>query len=147
MKEASLWASFRKGFPSSSGKLIRLESPVTPGFPDAVAFLGGSPALVVMIEAKVAQNIKEPHRCRFRPEQVLFHRQMTNLGQPVYTLVGHNDGWRGLLDGSRTKEFHENGFRLSDLEVFWQGAKTPWDDLVGFWVDRIGMENRPVPKK
>lgn len=129
MKEASLWAAFRKDFPAKVGRLIRVESPVTPGHPDAVLYLSGTPALVLMIEAKVAKNINEPHRCIFRQDQVLFHRQMTKIGQPVVTLVGHNDGWRGFLDGAKTGEYKSNGFRQSDLILSWQGAKTPWADV------------------
>ena len=100
--ETRLWKSFKKLLKDGEGYLVsRLESYVTPGFPDCVIFHNVTGFFTV--ELKIIQPNK---RIKFSVFQKAWNLRHANAGASVYILVG------GLAKG-HVKLFH--GASIEDL--------------------------------
>ena len=93
--ETRLWKSLKKCLKDGKGYLVsRLESYVTPGFPDCVIFHNVTGFFT--IELKIIQPNK---KIKFSVFQKAWNLRHANAGAPVYILVG------GLAKG-HVKLFH-----------------------------------------
>ena len=93
--ETRLWKSLKKCLESGEGYIVsRLESYVTPGFPDCLIFHNVTGFFT--IELKV---IHSNNKCIISPFQKAWNLRHANVGAPVYILVG------GLAKG-HVKLFH-----------------------------------------
>ena len=100
--ETRLWKSLKKCLKDGDGYLVsRLESYVTPGFPDCLIFHNVTGFFT--IELKV---IHSNNKCIISPFQKAWNLRHANAGAPVYILVG------GLAKG-HVKLFH--GASIEDL--------------------------------
>ena len=116
--ETRLWKSLKKCLKSGDGYIVsRLESYVTPGFPDCLIFHNVTGFFTV--ELKV---IHSNNKCIISPFQKAWNLRHANAGAPVYVLVG------GLADG-HVKLFH--GASIEDL-----GQKT-MDLVPGLYEGRL----------
>ena len=116
--ETRLWKSLKKCLKSGDGYIVsRLESYVTPGFPDCLIFHNVTGFFT--IELKV---IKRNNKCTLSSFQRAWNLRHANAGAPVYILVG------GLRD-NRVKLFH--GASIEDL-----GQKTV-DQVPGLYEGKI----------
>jgi len=120
--ETRLWKTLKKYL--SDGKYIvsRLESYVTPGFPDCVIFHNVTGFFT--IELKIAQH---NNRIIPSPFQIAWNLRHSNAGAPVFILVGGlPKGHVKLFHGSQTKELGQRTLdqvpglyegRLEDLDL------------------------------
>ena len=93
--ETRLWKSLKKCLKAGDGYIVsRLESYVTPGFPDCLIFHNVTGFFT--LELKVIHCNK---KCIISPFQKAWNLRHANAGAPVYILVG------GLADG-HVKLFH-----------------------------------------
>ena len=93
--ETRLWKSLKKCLKSGDGYIVsRLESYVTPGFPDCLIFHNVTGFFT--IELKV---IHSNNKCIISPFQKAWNLRHANASAPVYILVG------GLAKG-HVKLFH-----------------------------------------
>ena len=115
--ETRLWKSLKKCLDGGDYIISRLESYVTPGFPDCLIFHNVTGFFTV--ELKVAHS---NNKCIISPFQKAWNLRHANAGAPVFILVG------GLAKG-HVKLFH--GASIKDL-----GQKTV--DLVpGLYEGRL----------
>ena len=107
--ETRLWKSLKKCLKAGDGYIVsRLESYVTPGFPDCLIFHNVTGFFTV--ELKVIQCNK---KCIISPFQRAWNLRHANAGAPVYILLGGlKDNRVKLFHGSQTKEL---GQRAVDL--------------------------------
>jgi len=120
--ETRLWKTLKRYL--SDGKYIvsRLESYVTPGFPDCVIFHNVTGFFT--IELKIMQP---NNKVKFSPFQKAWNLRHANAGAPVYILVGGlSDGHVKLFHGSQTKDLGQMTLdqapglyegRLEDLDL------------------------------
>ena len=100
--ETRLWQNLKRCLKSGDGYIVsRLESYVTPGFPDCLIFHNVTGFFT--IELKVIQR---NNKCIISPFQRAWNLRHANAGAPVYILVG------GLAKG-HVKLFH--GASIKDL--------------------------------
>ena len=107
--ETRLWKSLKKCLKAGDGYIVsRLESYVTPGFPDCLIFHNVTGFFTV--ELKV---IHSNNKCIISPFQRAWNLRHANAGAPVYILVGGlKDKGVKLFHGTQTKEL---GQRAVDL--------------------------------
>ena len=107
--ETRLWKNLKTCLKSGDGYIVsRLESYVTPGFPDCLIFHNVTGFFT--LELKVIQCNK---KCIISPFQRAWNLRHANAGAPVYILVGGLKGNRvKLFQGTQTKEL---GQRAVDL--------------------------------
>ena len=116
--ETRLWKSLKKCLKSGYGYIIsRLESYVTPGFPDCLIFHNVTGFFT--IELKIVQP---NNKVKFSVFQKAWNLRHANAGAPVYILVG------GLAKG-HVKLFH--GASIEDL-----GQRTV-DKVPGLYEGRL----------
>jgi len=100
--ETRLWKSLKKCLKVGDGYIVsRLESYVTPGFPDCLIFHNVTGFFTVELKVIQCNN-----KCIISPFQKAWNLRHANAGAPVYILVG------GLAKG-RVKLFH--GESIKDL--------------------------------
>ena len=98
--ETRLWKSLKKCLKDGDYIVSRLESYVTPGFPDCLIFHNVTGFFT--IELKV---IHSNNKCIISPFQKAWNLRHANAGAPVYILVGGlAKGHVKLFHGSQTKE-------------------------------------------
>ena len=99
--ETRLWKSLKKCLKAGDGYIVsRLESYVTPGFPDCLIFHNVTGFFT--LELKVIQC---NNKCIISPFQRAWNLRHANAGAPVYILVGGlKDKGVKLFHGSQTKE-------------------------------------------
>jgi len=107
--ETRLWKSLKKCLKAGDGYIVsRLESYVTPGFPDCLIFHNVTGFFT--LELKVIQCNK---KCIISPFQRAWNLRHANAGAPVYILLGGlKDNRVKLFHGSQTMEL---GQRAVDL--------------------------------
>ena len=107
--ETRLWKSLKKCLMAGDGYIVsRLESYVTPGFPDCLIFHNVTGFFT--LELKVIHCNK---KCIISPFQIAWNLRHANAGAPVYILLGGlKDNRVKLFHGSQTKEL---GQRAVDL--------------------------------
>ena len=121
--ETRLWKSLKKCLKDGKGYLVsRLESYVTPGFPDCLIFHNVTGFFT--LELKVIQCNK---KCIISPFQRAWNLRHANAGAPVYILVGGlKDNRVKLFHGTQTKELGQRAVdqvpglyegRLEDLDL------------------------------
>ena len=115
--ETRLWKNLKKCLSGGNYIVSRLESYVTPGFPDCLIFHNITGFFT--IELKV---IHSNNKCIISPFQKAWNLRHANAGAPVYILVG------GLAKG-HVKLFH--GASIKDL-----GQKTV-DQVPGLYEGRL----------
>ena len=120
--ETRLWKTLKKYL--SDGKYIvsRLESYITPGFPDCLVF--HESVGFFTIELKIINN---NNRITLSPLQKAWNLRHANAGAPVYILVGGlKDNRVKLFHGTQTKELGQRAVdqvpglyegRLEDLDL------------------------------
>ena len=129
--ETRLWKSLKKCLKAGDGYIVsRLESYVTPGFPDCLIFHNVTGFFT--LELKVIQCNK---KCIISPFQRAWNLRHANVGAPVYILVGGlKDNRVKLFHGSQTKELGQRAIdlvpglydgRLEDLDLRQIVAETP----------------------
>ena len=93
--ETRLWKNLKTCLKSGDGYIVsRLESYVTPGFPDCLIFHNVTGFFTVELKVIQCNN-----KCIISPFQRAWNLRHANAGAPVYILVG------GLKD-NRVKLFH-----------------------------------------
>ena len=99
--ETRLWKNLKTCLKSGDGYIVsRLESYVTPGFPDCLIFHNVTGFFT--LELKVIQCNK---KCIISPFQRAWNLRHANAGAPVYILLGGlKDNNVKLFHGSRTEE-------------------------------------------
>ena len=115
--ETNLWKNLKTLLDGGDYIVSRLESYVTPGFPDCVIFHNVTGFFT--IELKV---IKRNNKCTISPFQKAWNLRHANAGASVYILVGG-------LEGRKVKLFH--GSWAEDL-----GQKTV-DQVPGLYEGRL----------
>ena len=121
--ETRLWKNLKTCLKSGDGYIVsRLESYVTPGFPDCLVF--HESVGFFTIELKIINN---NNRITLSPLQKAWNLRHANAGAPVYILVGGLKGNRGkLFQGTQTKELGQRAVdqvpglydgRLEDLDL------------------------------
>ena len=121
--ETRLWKSLKKCLNDGDGYLAsRLESYVTPGFPDCLIFHNVTGFFT--LELKVIQC---NNKCIISPFQRAWNLRHANAGAPVYILVGGlKDKGVKLFHGSQTKELGQRAVdqvpglyegRIEDLDL------------------------------
>ena len=121
--ETRLWKSLKKCLKSGDGYIVsRLESYVTPGFPDCLIFHNVTGFFT--IELKV---IHSNNKCIISPFQKAWNLRHANAGAPVYILVGGlKDNKVKLFHGAWTKDLGQKTVdlvpglyegRLEDLDL------------------------------
>ena len=106
--ETRLWKTVKKLLSDGNYIVSRLESYITPGFPDCLVFHGSVGFFT--IELKITNN---NNRITLSPFQKAWNLRHANAGAPVYILVGGlPKGHVKLFHGSQTKEL---GQRAVDL--------------------------------
>ena len=100
-KESNLWKSFRKSLKDGDGYVVsRLESYVTPGFPDCLVFHNTTGFFTV--ELKVIQS---NNKVKISPFQIAWNMRHSQLSAPVFIMVGGlSQGHVKLFSGSRIKD-------------------------------------------
>jgi hypothetical protein len=98
--ETRLWKTLKKYLSDGNYIVSRLESYVTPGFPDCLIFHNVTGFFTV--ELKVIQR---NNKCILSPFQKAWNLRHSNAGAPVYILLGGlPKGHVKLFHGSQTKE-------------------------------------------
>ena len=98
--ETRLWKTVKKLLSDGNYIVSRLESYITPGFPDCLVFHGSVGFFTV--ELKIMNN---NNRIILSPFQKAWNLRHANAGAPVYILVGGlPKGHVKLFQGSQTKE-------------------------------------------
>ena len=121
--ETRLWKNLKTCLKSGDGYIVsRLESYVTPGFPDCLIFHNVTGFFT--LELKVIQCNK---KCIISPFQIAWNLRHANAGAPVYILLGGlKDNRVKLFHGSQTKELGQRAVdlvpglyagRLEDLDL------------------------------
>ena len=121
--ETRLWKNLKTCLKSGDGYIVsRLESYVTPGFPDCLIFHNVTGFFT--LELKVIQCNK---KCIISPFQRAWNLRHANAGAPVYILVGGlKDNRVKLFHGSQTKELGQRAVdqvpglyegRIEDLDL------------------------------
>ena len=121
--ETRLWKNLKKCLNDGEGYVVsRLESYVTPGFPDCVIFHNVTGFFTV--ELKIVQP---NNKVKFSVFQKSWNLSHANAGAPVYILVGGlADGHVKLFHGSQTEELGQKTLdqapglyegRLEDLDL------------------------------
>jgi len=106
--ETRLWKNLKRCLSNGEYIVSRLESYVTPGFPDCLIFHNVTGFFT--LELKVIHCNK---KCIISPFQRAWNLRHANAGAPVYILVGGlKDKGVKLFHGSQTKEL---GQRAADL--------------------------------
>ena len=128
--ETRLWKNLKRCLKDGDGYIVsRLESYVTPGFPDCLIFHNVTGFFT--LELKVIHCNK---KCIISPFQRAWNLRHANAGAPVYILVGGlKDKGVKLFHGSRTEELGQSTVdlvpglyegRLEDLDLV-SIVKTP----------------------
>ena len=99
--ETRLWKSLKKCLESGEGYIVsRLESYVTPGFPDCLIFHNVTGFFTVELKVVHSNN-----RCIISTFQKAWNLRHANAGAPVFILVGGlPKGHVKLFHGSQTKD-------------------------------------------
>ena len=98
--ETRLWKTVKKLLSDGNYIVSRLESYITPGFPDCLVFHGSAGFFTV--ELKIINN---NNRIILSPFQKAWNLRHANAGAPVFILVGGlPKGHVKLFHGSQTKE-------------------------------------------
>ena len=99
--ETRLWKSLKKCLESGEGYIVsRLESYVTPGFPDCLIFHNVTGFFTVELKVVHSNN-----KCIISPFQKAWNLRHANAGAPVFILVGGlPKGHVKLFHGSQTKD-------------------------------------------
>ena len=106
--ETRLWKTLKRYLSDGEYIVSRLESYVTPGFPDCVIFHNVTGFFT--IELKI---IQPNNKVKFSVFQKAWNLRHANVGAPVYILVGGlKDKGVKLFHGSQTKDL---GQRAVDL--------------------------------
>ena len=107
--ETRLWKNLKTCLKSGDGYIVsRLESYVTPGFPDCLIFHNVTGFFTVELKVIQCNN-----KCIISPFQKAWNLRHANAGAPVFILVGGlPKGHVKLFHGSQTKEL---GQRAVDL--------------------------------
>jgi len=120
--ETRLWKTLKKLLSNGEYIVSRLESYVTPGFPDCIIFHNVTGFFT--LELKVIQC---NNKCIISPFQRAWNLRHANAGAPVYILVGGlKDNRVKLFHGSQTKELGQRAVdqvpglyegRIEDLDL------------------------------
>ena len=98
--ETRLWKNLKRCLNDGNYIVSRLESYITPGFPDCLVFHGSAGFFTV--ELKITNN---NNRIILSPFQKAWNLRHANAGAPVFILVGGlPKGHVKLFHGSQTKE-------------------------------------------
>ena len=99
--ETRLWKSLKKCLKAGDGYIVsRLESYVTPGFPDCLIFHNVTGFFTVELKVIQCNN-----KCIISPFQKAWNLRHANAGAPVFILVGGlPKGHVKLFQGSQTME-------------------------------------------
>ena len=119
--ETRLWKTLKKCLKDGDYIVSRLESYVTPGFPDCLIFHNVTGFFT--IELKIVQP---NNKVKFSPFQKAWNLRHANVGAPVYILVG------GLGKGD-VKLFH--GASIKDL------GQSTVDQVPGLYEGRLADLN------
>ena len=123
--ETNFWKSVKRLLENGKEKYLisRIESYVTPGFPDCIIFHNVTGFFTLELKIVQANN-----RIRISPLQTAWNKWYAGSGAPVFILVGALGGRRvKLFSGSKAQELREKDVdsvpglydgRLKDLKLW-----------------------------
>lgn len=129
LREAAVWAMFRKGLKTAKWIATRLETWALPGVPDLL--VSDPTGRLALVELKSTLN----RRLNLSPHQAAFLSTYGRRGAPVWILARHGVGrdavWY-LFHGSHATRLALYPFEDSDPAAagIWTGPQPPWDDVL-----------------
>jgi hypothetical protein len=106
--ETNFWKSFKKYLDDGKYMSSRIESYVTPGFPDCIVYHESCGFFTVELKV-LRRNKKGDAKVLISPLQHAFHVSHSDKGAPVFILV-HDPSTRNvkLFEGGQTPKLRDN---------------------------------------
>jgi hypothetical protein len=130
--EAALYQRLKENMPTTTGKIVRIETRVGLGLPDCLVGLKNYGW--VMLELKV---VKRGKRVRLSPHQISFHTIAAGLGVPSFILVQYHPPGSTTIRGAQLMLFsaadaialHEHGIDGVQPVESWPADSVRWSML------------------